>query len=174
MCRLFTLAILLLLSGCDASRQNRPGPVTQYDASETITLKADGISLLGHDLAFPFTVSEMEAIIGPPDRVAQLANNLSTWDDVGIVAYEESPGEPVHSVEISFCQREYDFSPSHGFGGIVLYNDVAISGDSTRDELVSAGLTRDDTLGFLHTAQEGDFEIIATYENGVVGISIGR
>tara|TARA_R110002167_G_scaffold302941_2_gene507253 strand:- start:389 stop:685 length:297 start_codon:yes stop_codon:yes gene_type:complete len=85
LCRFLSVTALLLFFGCDVSRQSQPGTGTRSTAEDTITLAADEVNLFGNSLTFPVTVSEIAVAIGPPDHVSQLANNLSTWDSVGLV-----------------------------------------------------------------------------------------
>ncbi|TWT65010.1 DUF7738 domain-containing protein [Allorhodopirellula solitaria] len=170
--RFLSMTVLLVILGCNASHQSEPVTGTQSTAGDAITLSADGIDLLGTSLNFPFTVSEIAKVIGPPDRVSRLANHVSTWDGFGLVVLEESPGDPIVEMDICFHDEdELDFSPKHGFDGIVRYNSVDISSDSKRMDLVSAGFIQDEMLESLYRAEDGDLKMWAEYDNGLVEIT---
>jgi len=169
-------ATILLATSCDATPlQNNNVAAQAIIANDSTIVFADGtLTILGTKHRFPFLVANLNETLGPPDRVTRLENCVSTWDKFGIVAYERNPGDPINAISISFGHRDYDFSPKTPFSGMVEYRGFGLSRNSTRRDLIQAGLIQDELLPFLHVADDGEFKIIAEFDDGLVDFSINH
>lgn len=86
-----------------------------------IELNPDGAIINGRAVAFPLTVAEMTAILGPPSRTVAIVNTIRVWDAVGIYTYSKPGSQEVDSIAIAINrQHEYDFSPKKVYGGPII------------------------------------------------------
>ena len=173
--RIILAASCFIASGCaEIHRQADTAKLKATTTQEVIVFRDGTFTIRGKPHRFPFYLADLSATLGPPDRTTHLENVLSTWDRVGIVAYEKKPGDPISAISITFAERDYDFSPSVPFSGTLQYHDVQLTRNSERDDLTAAGLIQDDVLPFLHVADDGDFRIIAEYDRGLVEFAINE
>ena len=141
---------------------------------DRIVFKDRQLILRGKTLLFPFRLAELVAILGPCDRQWKRENILSTWDQAGIVVYEEFPNAPVISLSLSFQAKDHPFSPTCPFSGTIRFGGVELSAQSICEDLIAAGLQQDGLLPFLYIADIDELEIIAEYRDGLTDFSINK
>jgi len=93
--------------------------------AQIIVINKDHIVINGNRLDSTSLIDDYIAILGKPDRKFEGANNIYTYDDLGIYIYENyHDGNKIIEVSIDFRKdRELDFSPKHKFKGIILLSE---------------------------------------------------
>jgi hypothetical protein len=99
--------------------------------SQTIVINKDHIVINGTRLDSASLLSDYIVVLGEPDRKFEGANNIYTFDDLGIYLYENyHDGNKI--IEVSFDFRkdyDFDFSPKHKFRGTILLPDYDLKLD---------------------------------------------
>lgn len=122
----------------NADRFRRAGDTGVFDDAPTsatagiaapmrIELNPDGASINGKAVAFPLTVAEMTAILGPPSRTVAKVNSIRVWDTAGIYTYSKPGSQEVDSIAIAINrQHEYDFSPKNVCSGPIVLASIEV------------------------------------------------
>lgn len=169
---LLCVVILSNLTGCSTDPVPQGGSSATSE-THTIEFAERELNINQKTLPFPLYVSQLAEVLGPPDREVMLENNVTTWDELGIMVYEKKRGEPVISFAVAFREMDFDFCPSTPYEGVVRFGGVDLKADSTSSDLNEAGLSQDQLLDFLYVADQGEYQIIAELDDGLVEISIG-
>lgn len=92
-----------------------------------VSLSPDGASINGKSVAFPLTVADITAVLGPPSRVVAKINTIHVWDAVGIYTYSKPGRQEVDSIVLSINkQHEYEFSPKNVFSGPIYLASIEV------------------------------------------------
>ena len=131
------LAILLLagLAGCG----KQPQEPERMDKGMTIVCQANAFSIDGQVIGPPYTKTRFANVLGKPARSFNKANDIDTWDALGVYAYAK-PGEEVyHTFGIAFGAEDFDYYPKQFFTGSLSVNDGFITSSTTKQQLLAAG-----------------------------------
>ncbi len=132
------------------------------------------LKLNKHEIKYPFAMDEIIAAIGKPDRSASVANVVHTWDQYGIVAFQKAPGEPIHALQIIYCNDTPQFAPEKLFTGTVLIKDTQFTPSSDRRDLLRAGFAQDRLLTDYYTAKIDGVSLVAKYKRIMYNLEISR
>lgn len=96
-----------------------------------IDISENGVSINGRLFDFPFDVSELEKILGQPERTKTFSpndngseNTIYTWDNIGLYAYAKK-GYEIFDVSIKLTDnQEFDFQPLNPYKGNLTLNNI--------------------------------------------------
>ncbi len=169
----------LFLLGC-----GRPASIPAQQQSQSteasalanqIKFEDSTLTLNGVALQFPCLVEDLRKALGPPDRTTKLIFTISTWDKLGIIAYEGTVGSPVSAIKIYFQKSDDKYCPNATFDGTFEYGGKKLDRKSTKEDLIAAGLAPDNIISHFYSDERGERSVIADYEHAVLnGISIGK
>ncbi len=87
-------------------------------------------------------------------------NNIFTWDNYGILVYQNPENGEINSLSIDFIKQDYNFSPSQTFSGILLLDGVRIDQNTTLESLKKiAKLKINESNTNIYRAKYGNFII---------------
>lgn len=103
----------------------------QEEKKLLIDISENGVSINGRLFDFPFDVSELEKILGQPERTKTFSpnedgseNTIHTWDNIGVYAYAKKEYE-IFDVSIKLTDtQEYDFQPLSPYKGNLTLNNI--------------------------------------------------
>jgi len=104
--RTFLLLFFFVLSGIFASAQ-------------TVIIEKNELIINGVHLSKESLIDDYIAVLGQPDRMLNLVNNIYVYDQLGIYIYENYLNKNA-IIEVSFDfkkDKEFDFSPETKFKG---------------------------------------------------------
>jgi len=93
-------------------------------------------------IEFPIRLDQLVSQIGKNQRESnKICNDVYTWDDIGLLAYCRSGQRLVHCLSIYTrnYSRESDYFPKSFHIGQITTPLIAISEDTTQDDLLDAG-----------------------------------
>ena len=175
---------LLALIGCiqDGTAPDTTA-ITNAAPELTVAVKApqfkvelrDGqMMIAGTRFRFPTTLLELSKIVGQPTRTLSLANVVYVWDHLGIVGYRPQNQNEINSLDFTFVNEGFEFSPTTNFAGTFTVRGAEIDKNATPDELGVAGFASDDTLPFLYTLDFPPHSVIAEIDGSITGVSISQ
>jgi hypothetical protein len=100
-----------------------------------LTVAIDGGTIAvngGKPLALMFDSKELVAALGKPDREADLANVIMTWDNHGLFAYVKPKTNRVHAIAIALDRdTNLSFWPKKDFSGKVTVDGAEVKASSS-------------------------------------------
>jgi hypothetical protein len=129
----FFFAALLVL-GLGAGRAGAAEP-----KKVVVAVEDEAVVLNGTRLTLPFDRDELIKVLGKPSREADLsANKLLTWDDLGIVAYQQSNGKTIHGLSVALDKRSFSFWPKTLFDGTLTVDGAPLTATSDMETVNGA------------------------------------
>jgi len=114
-------------------------PVAAPKAKDVeIAILGESIVVQGKHLTVPFDLGELNKLLGPGDRVTKLFNHITTWDDLGVIAYCKPDTTKVTSVGVCLAKKEFKFSPSKVFVGKLSVDGADITAASLVSQVNAA------------------------------------
>jgi len=167
-----TVSMSLLLTGC-----SKPAAATLKESKFRFAILQDGVTLNNKQARFPVSYATLVKMVGKPSRTKKGENLIHTWDELGILAYQQPSSKQVS--EIHFCFKpdsSLSFSPKKPFAELVM-NGTTLTADSTSDDVLAAGFKKGDvfmqaTAGSVKAlCRFNDFAVPGKREAGLVNIS---
>jgi hypothetical protein len=97
----------------------------------TVEIDGDAVILNGQKFNLPIEEKELFAIWGKPDRVADLSNRISTWDNLGIYIYARPKQTKSHAMAFAFGKFDTSFWPKKSFAGTLSLDGAEVVAKST-------------------------------------------
>jgi hypothetical protein len=108
---------------------------TVPDGNVDFAIKGRVLYINGNKITSPWDLQEVIRAVGRYDRVANLANNIYTYDSKGVLLYEAPGSGKVSEINVSFIVDRFDFSARSGFSGAFSIDNFRYSEKSTIDEV---------------------------------------
>lgn len=165
-------AMSVVLTGC-----SKPAAATLKESKFRFAILKDGVALNNKQARFPVSYSTLVKMIGKPSRTKKGENLIHTWDELGILAYQQPSSKQVS--ELHFCFKpdsSLSFSPKKPFSELAM-NGATLTADSTSDDVAAAGFKKGDvfmqaTTGSVKAlCRFNDFAVPGQREAGLVNIS---
>ncbi|WP_230254001.1 DUF7738 domain-containing protein [Rhodopirellula halodulae] len=157
------LAFTACTSGDGLMAQSPSAAEKQTVKKLSLSFRDGAFVVEGKAYKFPLSMKVLVSKFGEPDRQRRRAYIISTWDSLGLFAYQKTEDGPVLCLTIAFSELSYAFAPKTPFRGTFRYFDKEINARSTRQELDAAGLNQDDTLTTCHIGYWPGGEVVAEY-----------
>ncbi len=110
-----------------------------------LTIDKD-LSFDGKVVKLPASLAEVQKVLGPPDRVANLANKIHTWDKLGVTVYANGDGTKVEEICIQLAKEPYPFSPKESWAGKVTAFGFGVGTKTDNASFEKAGFKRKSLL----------------------------
>jgi hypothetical protein len=118
-----SLFIFLLLVNLPAISQTKAEKINLVISNGAITI--NGTTFNSFDT---FTMDGVVKLLGKPDRVKSGYNKLHTYDNLGLVFFENTSNGRVNEVQLFFKpEKDLDFCPKSTFAGILKIESLAIN-----------------------------------------------
>jgi hypothetical protein len=98
-----------------------------------IEFKKSTVYVNGRVIKLPISPKDLRLTLGPPTRTADKLGYISTWDDIGLLAYQESESSDVYqlSVILNNTDMEFDFWPKTVFNGTLIIDGAVIESNNS-------------------------------------------
>jgi hypothetical protein len=101
------------------------------------------IAFDGKVLKWPTTLAELTKVLGPPDRVTELANRIHAWDKLGVNVYtSKAKPEAVEEICFQLAKEPFPFAPKEVWGGKVVVFGAEAAVKTANAVFEKAGFTR--------------------------------
>ncbi|MEQ1604229.1 MAG: hypothetical protein ABL999_05115 [Pyrinomonadaceae bacterium] len=130
--RLFGVFILaLFLFSLTATAQQTEAGKT------TVEIKRSVFYLNGTAAKLPIKASELEKIIGKPDRMMEGARKVATWDKLGLTGYQKTDSDEFIEIGVilNVTDNAFEFTPEKPFSGSFNLDGAKITSTSTRNSV---------------------------------------
>lgn len=126
------LGILLIGMAWVLLPGNQPLPAQEKEKGAIdFALNGDVLSINGTSFSLPVKRAAVEKVLGKATRESRLANNILTWDDLGIIAYMRPGDDKVFLVSLTFGKETFEFWPKKQFSGKATIDGAALKADTT-------------------------------------------
>lgn len=126
-------------------------------------------------IRFPLRLNNLVKLWGKPDRTFAKVNTIYTWDNLGVVAFQETKDGPISALQFEFIPEKPDHSPKCGFRGELRILGKSFNSKSDEASLTSAGFKRPEALQsvlpYYLKAERDGVSFVASYESGLYSIS---
>lgn len=169
-CAAFLMSVLH--TGC-----SKPAAATLKESKFGFAILKDGVALNNKQARLPVSYATLVKMIGKPSRTKKGENLIHTWDELGILAYQQPSSKQIS--EIHFCFKpdsSLSFSPKKPFSELAM-NGATLTADSSSDDVSAAGFKKGDvfmqaTAGSVKAlCTFNDFAVPGRREAGLVNIS---
>jgi hypothetical protein len=92
----------------------------------------------GRSIAVPCERADIEAALGKPDREADMANLILTWDNLGVVAYVRKDVGKVRQITVALDKDTPKFWPAKPFAGTLTLDGAPVTATTTTDQINAA------------------------------------
>ena len=123
--------LVAALAPAPAAAYLPPHGNTAANKKLTIDLDGDAVILGGKKFTLPLEEKELTALWGKPDRTAELANRILTWDELGIYAYVRPKESKVHALAVAYSKHDLSFWPKKNFAGKLTIDGADVTAKST-------------------------------------------
>ena len=136
------------------------------DGNIDFAIKGRILYVNGNKTTSPWELQEVIRAIGRYDRVANLENNIYTYDSKGVLLYEAPDSGKISEINVSFIVDKYDFSAKAGFTGAFSVDNFRYNGNSTIDEVKKnlAAYKIEKGIGDSYRVSMGGIYIYFTYD----------
>jgi hypothetical protein len=100
--------LLVLLTGLGSvacTEGTSTPPPAAVSATCHLRIEGAGIQYNGRTLPLPGALKTWEAVLGPPSRRVEVADEVYVWDELGIHAFAREPGTPLRGVFVLLKPR---------------------------------------------------------------------
>lgn len=134
---LYSVFIFTLLVTQQAFAQTKADKISITVSEGTITINNKTFSSYAN-----FTMDEVITLLGKPDRVKKGYNKLHTYDDLGVVFFENSDNGRVNEVQLFYKpENDLEFCPKTNFSGVLKIENLVIN-DGVKLKKVSKKLKK--------------------------------
>jgi hypothetical protein len=103
-----------------------------------ISIDGDFVTISGKKFSMPIEEKEVIALWGKPDRTADLANRILTWDDLGIYLYIRPKDTAIHALAVAYSKYDLSFWPKKNYTGKLTLDGAEVTAKSTVPALEKA------------------------------------
>ena len=103
-----------------------------------VALDGTTLTIHGARITLPCKRAELVKVLGKPSRETKLSNVLLTWDEHGLVAYQDPDSDKVHAFAVALAPGRYSFSPKKAFRGGLTVDGATVTAQSTADAINKA------------------------------------
>jgi hypothetical protein len=96
-----------------------------------INMDGDFITINGKKFSMPIEEKELVGVLGKPDRTADLANRILTWDEQGIYVYIRPKDTKVHALAVAYSKYDLSFWPKKNYPGKLTLDGADVTAKST-------------------------------------------
>ncbi len=106
-------------------------------AKMTVEIKRSVFYLNGTAVKLPIKASELEKIIGKPDRSMEGVRKVSTWDKLGLTGYQKTDSDEFIEIGVilNVTDNAFDFTPEMTFSGSFILDGAKITTSGTRNSV---------------------------------------
>ncbi len=136
-CKSLVLLTALVLSVSVSANSQTSVSITTTQTSVSINVDKKGFSINQTSLKFPISVQDIEKVLGKSNRTFAGVQRVSTWDDLGLVGYQQSDIDGFTEIGVIFniAENKFDFMPKRTFQGQLTVDGAKISNKSTRTSI---------------------------------------
>lgn len=140
-------------------------PPAPPEASPTdrIVITRKGIEISGSVLRLPVSATELEALLGSPDRSEELTNRILVWDELGVFAYEDPRSGSVHGIAFRYSCEDLTHCPAKAYEGSIRAGRTELPRDLDTGYLKRNGF-KDEYVFW--SRRLGKYEIFVDLEGG--------
>lgn len=97
--------------------------------STAIEIRNSTVYLNGTQIKLPVEANELEKLIGKADRTFEGARKVSTWDDLGLIAYQKTDDTAFIEIGVILDVKEnfFEFSPRQPFSGSFIIDGAKVT-----------------------------------------------
>jgi hypothetical protein len=89
----------------------------------------------GKKFTLPVDEDDLIAVLGKPDRTADLANKIITWDEIGVFAYIRPKTTTCHAFAICIGNDTLSFWPKKSYSGKLTVDGAELKANSDIDDV---------------------------------------
>jgi len=108
---------------------------TPSGGNAEFSIKERELYINGQRIQSPWDLKTVLNSIGRYDRVANLANNIYTYDSMGILVYETPGSSKVNEINLGWVKENYDFSAKVTFSGTFMIDNIRYDNSVTIDQV---------------------------------------
>ncbi len=132
-----------------------------------------GIVVNGTLLKVPGLVADYKKVLGNPSRTVNhlIGNDILVWDNIGLIIRKEKTSDKVKSLNFSFVQSDFVYTPTHMFSGKIKIGNSVLDKTSTPSDMKNIGFNmfeNDDTWWEL---KYGNVNVVALFKQGHDGLA---
>lgn len=113
------------------------GQVALARVQPGIEVKNSSFYLNGKAIKLPIAVADLEKIIGKADRSVVGARKVSTWDELGLIAYQKEGTDEYLEIGVILDTKEnsFEFSPTKPFRGSFTIDGARVTAASSLNSI---------------------------------------
>lgn len=101
--------------------------MTLISYGQKIEINSNGLFINSKKITSQTSTSNIQSLLGTPDRKFLKFNTIWTYDDIGVRIYINPENGKLKSISLDFKKANYDFSPISTFSGEFLIHGFNIS-----------------------------------------------
>ncbi|HEX8911531.1 MAG TPA: hypothetical protein VF796_04155, partial [Humisphaera sp.] len=112
------VTLSMLVARPAAAADGKPDAAKPVAKDLKVVVDGEKLTVNGKTLTLPADPVDVIAVLGPPDREANLANRIVTWDGLGLLAYvtKKEPAK-VRQLTVALGRDDLPFWPKADFSG---------------------------------------------------------
>lgn len=131
-----------------------------------------GIVINGTLLKIPGVVDEYKKALGNPSRTVNLmGNDILVWDNIGLIVRKEKTSTKVKSINFSFVQSDFVYTPTHMFSGKITIESSFLDKTTTSSSLKKIGFKMYDNDETYWELEYGNVFVVALFKQGHNGLA---
>lgn len=99
------LALLTGLGFVACTESTSTSPPASVSAACHLRIEGANIQYNGRTLPLPGSLETWEAVLGPPTRRVEVADEVYVWDELGLHAFAREPGTPLRGIFVLLKPR---------------------------------------------------------------------
>ena len=159
-------ALLVSALSCDEPRK----PLPLLDLRHSITVDGTSVRYNGRELGWNLPADRWQEVLGPRSRKKNVTTPISTWDELGLVLYEDPTDGTADSLVIFFGRTPHSsittsmpsFWPNRPFPGRLVVDGALIHKDSSIQDIFRDKKGTSFGRSYLNTIfsyYQGDFHV---------------
>ena len=141
----FLMGVLCLMGGCCCPSGPAPqGPTLAFNPANGIEFSQTALIINGRSFSQSPTIEELKEVLGPEDRIHELANNIYVWNDLGIYAYVRAGEQDVHDISVAFADQDYEFIPDKKYQHALKVSGCVIDRTTNKQFLLNNGFQEEE------------------------------
>lgn len=129
---LFFIFLVLVVSTVSVVHAQSPSTTLHK-----IEVSKSGFFIDGTAVKLPIRESDLNKILGTPDKTFEGVQTVKTWESLGLIGYQKTGSEEFLEIGVVLDIKEnvFDFTPSSPFVGILTVDGAKVTARSTRDSV---------------------------------------
>lgn len=123
-----------------------PLVAAEGEKSVVVTIGDEKSSINGVEFLLAPSLKDVIELLGPPDRIKKLANDIRIWDDLGIVAYSAPGTTEIDSLTFTMTKQDQELTAKRVFSGQINLPMGPINRNSKMEDLKKLGFTPNASL----------------------------